>query len=63
MGASNDMSVILVWTIDENNRLLGKAEVAGPLVEVLKTHLQSAKVMEQACRALSNVVDDGEWKR
>ena len=50
-------------TIAKNNKLLGEAGVAGPLVEVLKTHVQSAEVMELACRALSNVADDGEWRR
>ena len=46
--------------IDKNKQLLGKAGVVGPLVEVLKTHLQSAAVMEQACWALINVAIDGE---
>jgi len=41
-------------TIDKNNKLLGEAGVATPLVEVLKTHVQSAAVVEQACQALSN---------
>ena len=50
-------------TIDRNNQLLGEAGVAGSLVEVLKTHLQSAAVMELACRALSNVAVVGEWRR
>jgi len=50
-------------TIVKNKQLLGEAGVAGPLVEVLKTHLQSAAVMEQACRAVSNVAADGEWRR
>ena len=45
---------------DKNKQLLGEAGVASPLVEVLKTHLQSAAVMEQACWALSNVAADGE---
>ena len=44
----------------KNKQLLGEAGVAGPLVEVLKTHLQSAAVMERACGALINVADDGE---
>ena len=47
----------------KNKQLLGEAGVAGPLVEVLKTHLQSAEVMEQACRALGNVAYDGEQRR
>ena len=51
-----------VWTLAKNNQLLGEAGVAGPLVEVLKTHLQSAAVMEQACGALGNVAA-GEWRR
>ena len=50
-------------TTVKNKQLLGEAGVASPLVEVLKTHLQSAEVMEQACRALSNVAADGEWSR
>ena len=50
-------------TIDRNKQLLGEAGVVGPLVEVLRTHLQSAAVMEQACWALLNVAVDGEWKR
>ena len=49
--------------IAKNNQLVGEAGVAGPLVEVLKTHLQSAAVMEQACGALRNVAYDGEWRR
>ena len=48
---------------DKNGQLLGEAGVAGPLVAVLKTHLQSAAVMEQACGALGSVADDGEWWR
>ena len=44
----------------KNRQLLGEAGVAVPLVEVLKTHLQSAAVMEQTCWALSNVAIDGE---
>ena len=44
----------------ENNQLLGEAGVAGPLVAVLRTHLQSSAVMEQACWALTNVAADGE---
>ena len=46
--------------IDKNKQLVGKAGVAGPLVEVLKTHLQSAAVMEQACWALINTAVYGE---
>ena len=45
---------------DKNSQLFGEAGVAGPLVEVLKTHLQSAEVMEQACWTLGNVAIDGE---
>ena len=45
---------------DKSSQLLGEGGVAGPLVEVLKTHLQSAAVMEQVCRALNNVAIDGE---
>ena len=56
---------------DKNRQLLGEAGVAGPLVEVLKTHLQSAAVMEQACWAVamffSNGKDfcypGGEWEK
>ena len=47
-------------TIARNTSLLGEAGVFGPLAEVMKTHLQSAAVMEQACRALGNVAADGE---
>jgi len=50
-------------TIDKNKQLLGEAGVVGPLVEVLKSHVQSAEVMELACWALSNVAVDGEWRR
>jgi len=50
-------------TIAKNKQLLGEAGVAGPLVEMLKTHVQSAEVMELACRALINVANDGEWRR
>ena len=50
-------------TIAKNNQLLGEAGVTGPLVEVLKTHLQSAAVMKQACGALGNVAINGEWRR
>ena len=49
--------------IVKNNQLLGEAGVAGPLVAVLKTHLQSAAVMESACWALCNLAADGEWRR
>ena len=52
----------MAWTIDKNNQRLGEAGVVGPLVEVLKTHWQSAAVMENACWALSNIADDGEWE-
>jgi len=45
------------------SQLLGEAGVARPLVEVLKTHLQSAAVISQACVALGNVAVDGEWRR
>jgi len=55
--------VYYCMTIARNTSLLGEAGVFGPLVEVLKTHLQSAAVMEQACRALGNVADDGEQRR
>ena len=48
---------------DKNDQLFVEAGVAGPLVEVLKTHLQSAAVTEQACWALSNVALDGEWRK
>ena len=44
----------------KNQQLLGEAGVAGPLVAVLKTHSQSAAVMEQACRVLISVAVDGE---
>jgi len=40
--------------------MLGEAGVAGPLVEVLKTHLQLVSVMGYACSALGNVAADGE---
>jgi len=50
-------------TIAKNKQLLGEAGVAGPLAEVLKTHLQSAAVMKHACGALTNVAADGEWRR
>jgi len=49
--------------IVKNRQLLGEAGVAGPLIQVLTTHLQSAAVMEQACRALSNTAYEGEWRR
>jgi len=60
------MRVLLLpwlWAIAKTKQLLGEAGVAGHLVEVLKTHLQSAAVMEPACWALSNVAIDGEWRR
>jgi len=47
-----------VWRIKQ---LLGEAGVASPLAQVLKTHLQSATVMEQACVALGSIAADGEW--
>jgi len=47
--------------IAKNDQLLGEAGVVGPLVEVLKIHLQSAEVKEQACRALSKIAGDGKW--
>ena len=50
-------------TIAKNKQLLGEAGVAAPLVEVLKTHVQSDDVMERACFALINVAADGEWRR
>jgi len=50
-------------TTDKNKQLLGEAGVARPLVDVLKTHLQSAAVMEKACRTLGSVAVDGEWRR
>ena len=49
--------------IAKNNQLFGEAGVVSPLVEVLKTHLHSAAVMEQACGALINVAYDGECER
>jgi len=50
-------------TIAGNKQLLGEAGVASPLVEVLKTHLQSAEVIKEVCGALKNVAADGRWRR
>ena len=45
---------------DNIRQLFVQAGATGPLMEVMKTHLQSAAVVEQACRALSNVVYNGK---
>jgi len=50
-------------TIAKNKQLLAEAGVVGPLVEVLKTHLESVEVMKEACGALNNVALDGELER
>jgi len=46
--------------IDKNKQLLGEAGVAGALVEVLKTHLQSAAIIGIACGALGTIGSFGE---
>ena len=47
----------------KNQQLLGEAGVAGALVAVLKTHLQSAAVMEQACSAAYNLLFNRNYIR
>jgi len=61
MGDEKDPDLCdVVRALVKNNQLLGEAGVAFPLVEVLKTHLQSPAVIEQACWALSKISVEGE---
>jgi len=50
--------------VEENRQLLGEAGISGPLVEVLKTHLQSAGVIERAYLSFRNfIAGNGECRR
>jgi len=61
---AEDVIGVLLWLPKAKNKeLLGEAGIAGPMVEVLKSHLLSAGVMEKACWALGTVADDGELRK
>jgi len=58
--SNNFVRTVKCVILAKNRPLLGEAGVTGPLVEVLKTNLQSTEVMEQVCIDLGEIARDGE---